>query len=99
MMKGKKGYAKGGAAMKKKKGYAKGGAVKTGTSSNTTLRGRVAGSKKKPMQTGKGLAKMMARVKRPRPVGGTAARPTAMGRPRPTNTARPRPRPMRPRGR
>lgn len=68
MMKGKKGYAKGGAAMKKKKGYAKGGAVKTG----------------------KGLAKMMARVKRPRPVGGAAARPTAMSRPRPKNTARPR---------
>lgn len=55
MMKGKKGYAKGGAAMKKKKGYARGGAVKTGTATNTILRGRVAGSKKKPMQTGRGF--------------------------------------------
>ena len=77
MMKGKKGYAKGGAAMKKKKGYAKGGAVKTG----------------------KGFARMMDRVKRPRPVGGAAKRPTAMARPKPKNTARPRPRPMRPRAR
>jgi len=51
MMKGKKGYAKGGAAMKKK----------TGTATNTILRGRVAGSKKKPMQTGRGFGSALGK--------------------------------------